>query len=343
MILTCPDCTSQFKVNAALIPAGGRKVRCASCKHEWIAYSEDQAGELTAPPAPQAPADDAPMDAHEEVSRLFAVPDTQPEWEAQAEAEAQAEDALQALERAQEASLFGEDNPEDQEPLDEEELDPIEEQSEAPEEDSDEDPYHEPELISSIAPDRPELLDEIAFTPAPLPPKKASLMPFALLAALLLIGVIVTSFAAFRSSLQPSFSGLYSVFGIHPTDGLSLTDVTVRERPARSAARYIIEGFIVNAADAPRHVPTVRVAMIGKDGSVLQSREYEDTAHPMLEPNERYAFKASNLELASKEALAWFVLDIGNASDLKLRSPTDGVPQVQLGQPDPVQEEPAHE
>jgi len=35
MILTCPECGTQYVVKDGAIPPGGRQVRCASCKHSW--------------------------------------------------------------------------------------------------------------------------------------------------------------------------------------------------------------------------------------------------------------------------------------------------------------------
>ncbi|MEQ7874068.1 MJ0042-type zinc finger domain-containing protein [Sphingomonas sp. ASV193] len=35
MILTCPECETKYVVKDGAIPAGGRQVRCASCKHSW--------------------------------------------------------------------------------------------------------------------------------------------------------------------------------------------------------------------------------------------------------------------------------------------------------------------
>jgi predicted Zn finger-like uncharacterized protein len=35
MILTCPNCGTQYVVKDGAIPAQGRQVRCASCKHSW--------------------------------------------------------------------------------------------------------------------------------------------------------------------------------------------------------------------------------------------------------------------------------------------------------------------
>ena len=36
MILTCPNCGTQYVVKDDAIPPEGRQVRCAACKHSWL-------------------------------------------------------------------------------------------------------------------------------------------------------------------------------------------------------------------------------------------------------------------------------------------------------------------
>ena len=43
MILTCPNCGTQYVVKDGAIPPQGRQVRCASCKHSWHQDSEGEA------------------------------------------------------------------------------------------------------------------------------------------------------------------------------------------------------------------------------------------------------------------------------------------------------------
>src|SRR5256885_15116919 len=45
MILTCPNCGTQYVVKDGAIPPEGRQVRCAACKHSWHQdpEGEDQA------------------------------------------------------------------------------------------------------------------------------------------------------------------------------------------------------------------------------------------------------------------------------------------------------------
>jgi predicted Zn finger-like uncharacterized protein len=39
MILTCPECATAYFVDETKIPAEGRMVKCASCKHRWMAHA----------------------------------------------------------------------------------------------------------------------------------------------------------------------------------------------------------------------------------------------------------------------------------------------------------------
>ncbi len=53
MILVCPACDAKFKIPDGAIPASGRKVRCAKCKHSWHAVPQQI---VKAPPVAPAPA-----------------------------------------------------------------------------------------------------------------------------------------------------------------------------------------------------------------------------------------------------------------------------------------------
>ena len=41
MIISCPNCNKQFKVNPSLIPDKGRNLKCGSCDHDWFYKIED--------------------------------------------------------------------------------------------------------------------------------------------------------------------------------------------------------------------------------------------------------------------------------------------------------------
>ena len=42
MIINCPNCNKRFKINASLIPARGRDLKCGSCDHVWFYKIEDK-------------------------------------------------------------------------------------------------------------------------------------------------------------------------------------------------------------------------------------------------------------------------------------------------------------
>ena len=52
MILTCPNCATQYAVKDGAIPPQGRQVRCASCKHSWL--QEPEGGVVAEQPAAEA-------------------------------------------------------------------------------------------------------------------------------------------------------------------------------------------------------------------------------------------------------------------------------------------------
>lgn len=61
MIISCPSCETQFRVDETLFPADGKKVRCSKCGHVWRAMLEGQPASLAEPPEPVAPPVAAPV------------------------------------------------------------------------------------------------------------------------------------------------------------------------------------------------------------------------------------------------------------------------------------------
>ncbi len=46
MIITCPNCKKQFKIDNSLIPDEGRDLQCGSCNHVWIYNIQKKNNEL---------------------------------------------------------------------------------------------------------------------------------------------------------------------------------------------------------------------------------------------------------------------------------------------------------
>ena len=45
MIITCPNCNKQFKINNSMIPDEGRDLQCGSCNHIWFYKIEEKSNE----------------------------------------------------------------------------------------------------------------------------------------------------------------------------------------------------------------------------------------------------------------------------------------------------------
>ena len=121
MILTCPNCGTQYAVKDGAIPPNGRQVRCAACKHSWhqdpdeSAPSEqseteqEAAAEPVAGPPADEPLDDVAPSSDEEESIAEATmiePRSGPEAEERAYEEAviEAEEAPEDLNEAASSS-----------------------------------------------------------------------------------------------------------------------------------------------------------------------------------------------------------------------------------------------
>ena len=46
MIITCPNCNKQFKIENSLIPDEGRDLQCGSCNHVWFYKIEEKNNEI---------------------------------------------------------------------------------------------------------------------------------------------------------------------------------------------------------------------------------------------------------------------------------------------------------
>lgn len=55
MIISCPSCQAQFKVDATRLATDGTKVRCSKCGHVWRTMPDGQPAPSTEPSAPTAP------------------------------------------------------------------------------------------------------------------------------------------------------------------------------------------------------------------------------------------------------------------------------------------------
>jgi predicted Zn finger-like uncharacterized protein len=86
MILTCPDCGTQYVVKDGAIPPEGRQVRCAACKHSWHQDPEEGSSEAAPAVAAEAPTIEAASDETAAVNEAPATEEPVAEEESFAEA-----------------------------------------------------------------------------------------------------------------------------------------------------------------------------------------------------------------------------------------------------------------
>ena len=46
MIITCPNCNKQFKIDNSLIPDEGRDLQCGSCNNIWFYKIQEKNNEV---------------------------------------------------------------------------------------------------------------------------------------------------------------------------------------------------------------------------------------------------------------------------------------------------------
>ena len=64
MIITCPNCNKQFKIDNSLIPDEGRDLQCGSCNHVWFYNLENES--------------EAPLTLNENITESKVEPDIEP-------------------------------------------------------------------------------------------------------------------------------------------------------------------------------------------------------------------------------------------------------------------------
>jgi predicted Zn finger-like uncharacterized protein len=256
MILTCPNCGTQYVVKDDAIPAEGRQVRCAACKHSW---HQD--------PAPTAIVEDAPL-AAEALSEPEASLETGPPDEAPAEEETLAEATLidprsgpEAEERAyEEAIVEGEAKPPTDAVTGEPEVVPEETvagEAESPAEDWNEPPHAEaaPDMFSPFA------------APDEVEPRRRSPFVAILIVALLVIALAV----AFWFFAPPDLKARLGLAAAGTTP-LQLVTTHTERTPLESGNELLtVTGRVINPSSKEQDVPPLQAQLKSRSGKVVYS------------------------------------------------------------------------
>ena len=263
MILTCPNCGTQYVVKDGAIPPEGRQVRCAACKHSWHQ-------EPDAEPQHEAEAETTASTAEAVVEPAEAIPAAEPENAGSGEDESLAEATLidprngpEAEERAyEEAAIEGEavDPSVDQPPG--MELPAQEAQNEAAEAAPADQDWKEPPEAEAT----PDIFSPFATPDEQAPQRRSPLM------TILVIAVIVIILAALFWLFAPV--ELKARLGLAAGDTSPLALVTThmdRQRLESGNELLTVTGRVVNPTTKDQDVPPLRAQLKDHAGKVVKT------------------------------------------------------------------------
>lgn len=281
MILTCPNCATRYLVDPVAIGTDGRIVRCASCNHEWFTV------------APESAMPSYDLSPYTEPFQTEFKPAPEPEPVPKPS----------AFESAPQPEP--EPEPQTETPTD---IGPI------PDLDA-----FEPTLESSE--DHPRRRSR-----ANLPVVAESKVPASLIlafVAMFLINWAIAGVVYHRSMIKylPFTQDIYSIFGLYPTRGLTLTDVVFTKLPNDKVPTYQIDCKIINTTQRSQIVPEMRITLLGKDDEIITRQNVNSSQGKPIAPGERISCDQIKIELENRSKDAQKVrLDIGNAYDLFIRN-----------------------
>jgi len=269
MILTCPDCGTQYVVKDGAIPPEGRQVRCAACKHSWhqdpdaegaieLERSDAALGNAEAPPvdagspeeSPAAEIPEEPVAEDESFAEAALIePRSGPEAEERAYEEAVIEDGGEAA-VAEQAAV---DAPvEDASPVESAAGEPAmvaEDWRGPPEAEA------SPDMFSPFAED-----DDLA------PRKRGPLRTILFLALLVIVAAALFWFFA------PS--ELKAKLGVGDAAASPLALVTThmdRQRLESGNELLTVTGRVINPTGTEQNVPPLQAQLRSKTGQVVYS------------------------------------------------------------------------
>ncbi|MCL6730897.1 zinc-ribbon domain-containing protein [Sphingomonas hankyongi] len=252
MILTCPNCGTQYVVKDGAIPPQGRQVRCASCKHSW---HQD--------PEPGSGADDSPVEEHEAAEpegetiaeATLIEPRSGPEAEERAYEEAMVEENGPAP-----AVVPAEDEPEEDRATESLADDRVEFRPEQP-------PAAEADWRE---PPDPEAQDD-SFSPFPNRPENPPRRGSGIIRAVLVVLVVAALAAAFWFFAPPEWKARVGL-GVGGASPLALVTTHMdRQRLESGNELLTVTGRVINPTSESQSVPPLQAQLKTKTGQVVYS------------------------------------------------------------------------
>jgi predicted Zn finger-like uncharacterized protein len=276
MILTCPNCGTQYVVKDGAIPPQGRQVRCASCKHSWHQDPEPEA-EPQAPAEPEA-ADEGEGETIAEATMI--EPRTGPQAEERAYEEAMIEGGQAETSAREEAAP-----PPTSEEARARQAAELAEEQRAQQLSSDIGGIGAAEIPAVPAgdwnePPQPEAADD-EFSPFPAADEVAPEGRNRLITILIVVVAVAILAALFYFLAPPDLKARLGL-GTGTASQLALI-VTHRDRQQLESGNQLltVTGRVINPTGKPLDVPPLQAQLRSKAGKVVYSWTIEPPARTL--------------------------------------------------------------
>jgi predicted Zn finger-like uncharacterized protein len=260
MILTCPECGTQYVVKDGAIPPQGRQVRCASCKHSWHQDPEPS---------------DAPAEEETVAEAAMIDPSTGPEAEERAYQEASLAAADQPADGSVEEPAMDEQPETGAEAEPEGSYEPVEPPVEdvaqaAPAGPVSQPEYQQPAMAQEPAAPAEEPVDD-DFRPfryeAEDEPRGRSPVVSILLVALLIAALA----AAFWFLAPAEWKQRVGIAGAGDTPLQLMMTHSDRQKLASGNELLAVSGRVINPTDESQDVPPIRAQLRSTTGKLVYS------------------------------------------------------------------------
>jgi predicted Zn finger-like uncharacterized protein len=255
MILTCPQCGTQYVVKDGAIPPQGRQVRCASCKHSW--HQDPQLSED--PPEEETIAEAAMID-----------PSSGPEAEERAYEEA----ALAAEQQPEEAPVEQPEMQAEPQPgyASAGSVGPAAEEmgEEAPAEPAPAAEYQQPVMAEERAAPAEEPVDDdfqpFRYEPEEEPRRRSPLL------SILLVALLIAALAAAFWFLAPTeWKQRVGIAGAGETPLQLMMTHSDRQKLASGNELLAVSGRVINPTEESQNVPPIRAELRSASGKLVYS------------------------------------------------------------------------
>ncbi len=279
MIISCPNCSTTYKVDDATLGPQGKSVRCSNCEHQWHQLPVQPAHIRPAPMQPQEMVDPAVIQEQmQAMADVGQMPQSTP-------LQSQAQPAQQPAPAPTPAP------------------EPIPEPEPEPEPEPKEDPPSQEELDDMFGDDaEPEPIDSLIGEGEDDEGGINIGLLVGLIFLLLVIGVLGAGYFL-RDTVQelvPQSKPIYEMIGIGESLGTGLEFQDVRSQRSTEGEVDVLNvtGTVVNISDSPRDVPMIRVSLLSGEKEEIQFLNLTpDMAQ--IPPGEKMDFKGVVMDPAA--------------------------------------------